>query len=123
MYRRTFIRGGSSIVAATCVAGCTSTLSTGTIELHALNWSTNKQTLEIRIKDNDQTKYHNNITLPEQGSIRKEDILNGGAYTVVVTAGDETTREHEFEMGECKEQELTVIYEGPTELEIRQNQC
>ena len=124
MNRRAFVCGSVSVISASATAGCLSSFSKGTIGLHVLNWTTEEQVFDIRIANRSgKVRYDKKIPLPGGESARREDVLRGGQYTVTVSMQGGPTEEYDFEMGECADQEITVIYQGPTELDIHRKQC
>lgn len=122
MNRRAFVRGGLAVVPALS-AGCLSWFSRGTVELYVSNWTAEDQTFDIRVERGGEVEYEDTTTLPGGESVRETDILDGGRYRVVVSVDGGPTEDFEFRMGECEAQEITVLYQGRTELEIHRKQC
>jgi len=54
---------------------------------------------------------------------RETDIAPPGGYEVLVGVSSGPTNDFNFTMGDCSEQEITVIYERPRELTVDQKQC
>lgn len=123
MNRRTFLRGSLSVIPTSYVTGCLSWVSRGSVELHVLNWTDDEQTFDIRAKQGTEIEYEENVTLSGNESVRKEDILPGGQYTVVTSVIGGPTERFEFRMNGCEDQEITVIYQGQMELDIHQKRC
>lgn len=123
MNRRTFVRGSVPVAATSYIAGCLSRFSRGSVGLHVLNWTEQDQTFDIRVERDGEVEYEDTVTLPGGESVRKEDVLDGGRYTVVVSVDGGPTEDFDFRMGDCREQEITVIYQGQSELDIHRKQC
>lgn len=95
-----------------------------TLDLDVLNWTDKEQTFQVIIKrSGEEVVYDTEITIPAGETVNKTDILPTRPYDVEFSVKDGPTRNYNFQMGECDEQEITIIYQGRHGIDFETKKC
>ena len=123
MDRRKFVSGLSQTGLLCISSGCINLVTRGSIELHVLNWSRDREQIDVKLQRDGDTAFRDTFELDGGEATRETDIAPPGGYEVLVGVSSGPTNDFNFTMGDCSEQEITVIYERPRELTVDQKQC